>query len=186
MHGVLWRDISLCTDTHNNESAKLGHHNGCNSFPGESTTIAWQSRIYLNHCISRQAHYSFVMAALCCTVTVPLHYVFALTCAVLCVRTFASVCASELVCSPVSHIWPDSIFTMHVSIQYISEFLIEFIDFPLVTDTSSHTRTANNTQRRSYYPSRECFSMCQLVCLHNWLLSLLSSCHCSSSVGWPG
>lgn len=131
MHGVLWRDISLCTDTHNNESAKLGHHNGCNSFPRESTTIAWQSGIYPNHCIGRLAHYSFVMAALCCTASVPLHYVFAFMCAVLYVQMFVFVCAYELVCSPVSHVWPDSIFTMHVSILYISEFLTESIDFPL-------------------------------------------------------
>lgn len=131
MHGVLWRDISLCTDTHNNESAKLGHHNSCNSFPGESTTIAWQSGIYLNHCISRLAHYSFVMALLCCTVSVPLHHGFALKCAALCVQMHVFVCACELVCSPVSHKWPDSIFTMHVSQLYASVLLLESIDFPL-------------------------------------------------------
>lgn len=130
MHGVLWRDISLCTDTHNNESAKLGHHNSSNSFPRESTTIAWQSGIFLKHCISCLAHYSFVMAALHCTVSVPLHYVFALKSAVLCVKCmslhvlmslFVHLChVYELIIS-----LPYCVFT----IQYILEILIEYIDF---------------------------------------------------------
>lgn len=65
MHGVLWRDIRLCTHTHNNGSAKPGHENSCSSFPRASTTKAWKSGIHLNHCISHLAHYPFVMAALC-------------------------------------------------------------------------------------------------------------------------
>lgn len=128
----MWQDISLCTHTHNNESAKLGHHNSCNSFPRESTTIAWRSGIYLKHCISCLAHYSFVMAALRRTVSLPLHYGFALKCTALCVKCMSSVRAYELVCSPVPHLWPDCIFTMGVPVLCISELQIKSIDFAIV------------------------------------------------------
>lgn len=119
MHGVLWRDISLCTDTHNNESAKLGHHNSCNSFPGESTTIAWQNGIYPNHCISRPAHYSFVMAALCCAVSLPLHSVFALTCAGLCVQM--SLCVLMSLFSHLCHTYDLIAYWQCMRLYYTSQ-----------------------------------------------------------------
>lgn len=126
MHGVLWRDISLCTDTHNNESAKPGHHNSCNSLPREIITIGRQSGIYLNHCIS-----SFVIAALRWTVSVPLHYVFALTCV-------STLCANVCVCSPtclltcVTHRCVTWKHLYHTRLHYTCQRLTESIDFYLL------------------------------------------------------
>lgn len=162
--------------THNNENAKLGHHNGCSSFPKKSIATAWQSRIYLKHCVICLDHYWDDS----CTAFAPLHYIFVLLRAIFaCTSLFVSACL--FTCA--THVtW------YHLLYAYVyTSVSVCLLIFPsLFTDTSSHTWTANNTQRRSYYPSREYFSVHQPVCIPNWLLSLLSSWHCSSGVGWPG
>lgn len=148
-------------------------------------TIAWRSGIYLNRCIRRPAHYSLLMATQFCTVSVSFTWR-------LCINT-PFVCKYMSLCVPVSlfahlcHV-SDLIARPCICLHYTSPCLQwkVLILHCLPTGASSHTRTANNTQRRSYYSSREHFSMRQLVFLPNWLLSLLSSRRCSIGGGWPG
>lgn len=93
MHGVLCRDISLCTHTHNHESAKQGHHKRYNSFPRASTTEARPSGIYLlSHCS--------LFFCYGCSICVPSHYRSPLTRADLWVH----VCLCACLFSHLSHV----------------------------------------------------------------------------------
>lgn len=158
------------TRSHNNGSGTLAHDKSSRSF-------FWKSGIHLSQCIRHLPHYPCVIAA---SASLPRPYALVFCAFVylgqsLCALVWSS--ALQTVCAR-----PDRALSVGARLRDTS-----ISDCPLIsslfTDASSHSRTVNNAQWSSYYPSRECFSLRQLVCLLNWLLSLLRSCHDSSGAG---